>query len=72
VLGGDMQNGKYFMTLTERGVCLLGDGGFFRNLTESKYPDITGITGAALFRKMKTTICGQTKTINQFIVSATN
>jgi len=64
--------GKYFMFLTNKGVCLAGDKGFFKNITSDKYPDITAKRGAALFRFLKRVVSGQEIIIPQLIVTSEN
>ena len=68
----EIMTGKFFMFLTNKGICLAGDQGFFKNLTIDRYPEITAKKGAAMFRRLQKTIFGQTKTINQFVVVGEN
>jgi hypothetical protein len=66
-IGGEIPPGKYFFFLTEHGVCIGGDGGYFKNLTERKYPAISAKQGCALFRTTIKQVFGQQRSIDQVI-----
>lgn len=50
-LGKGDKSGSVGFVMTTRGVCLLGDGGVFRNLTEERFAYPSGETGAGLVRR---------------------
>jgi hypothetical protein len=71
-IGGELSAGSYTYFKTTHGICMVGDDGYFKNLSGSRYPEITAKQGTALFRRLQKTIYGQTRTINQFIALSEN
>ncbi len=69
LIGGELPAGKYFFFLSTHGVCLAGDGGYFKNLTEKKYPTISAKQGCGLFRTTIKQVFGQQRSIDQVIFS---